>query len=210
MLFTELNQTFCIPGTARRPVSSDTVFVMPSQFFPGAESHQRAQWDRGSKKVQNLDVSVTSEIYSGLIPLPTLAWCQDPSVRRHLRPQRCLEKYSEALQASCPINTLFSFLVCNRSVEPWNRKAQSSAHAVIHFPVLKVIFHVTSNKSPTYCSYFLLEPPVQWRKESDEIKPCISGDPDEVECVARSLWWSAVHAGAQAVSSCSQLFCTPS
>ncbi len=50
----------------------------------------------------------------------------------------------------------FQLLVCdiNRSVEPWNRKPESSAHAVIHSPRLKVIFNVTSNKSLTHYIYF--------------------------------------------------------
>lgn len=89
----------------------------------------------------NLDVSALTENYSseGLIPPPVLAICQILPV---MRPQRCLEKDIEAPQASCPINTVFSFLVCdiNRSVEPWNRKPESSARAVIHSPLLKVIF----------------------------------------------------------------------
>lgn len=77
------------------------------------------------------------KIYSseGLIPPPI------PAIRQILpvvRPRKCLEKDSEGPQASCPINTLFSLLMCdiNRSVEPWNTKSESSAHAVIH-PGLK-------------------------------------------------------------------------
>ena len=50
-------------------------------------------------KSQILDVSVLSEIYSseGLGPPPVLARCQILPVTRHLRPQRCLGKDSEAL-----------------------------------------------------------------------------------------------------------------
>lgn len=67
----------------------------------------------------------------GLIPPPILAIRQILPV---MRPWKCLEKDSEGPQASCPINTLFSFLTCdiNRSVEPWNTKSESSARAVIH------------------------------------------------------------------------------
>lgn len=54
-----------------------------------------------------------------------------------------------------PVQSIFfsAFLACdiNRSVEPWNRKPKSSAHAVIHSPVLKVILHVPANSSLAHC-----------------------------------------------------------